>query len=127
MNDFIDWAASNDYVLMWSCYLLGVIGLLIVAWRLTRNWPKWLSISLRFMGACLLLVPALVDKERELYAPALIVGPFEWIAKGPEYAEPAVSALILWMAVGLVVLVIGHIGARLLKRKNTSTPEQAPS
>ncbi|MFK7733346.1 MAG: hypothetical protein AB8B48_17130 [Pseudomonadales bacterium] len=120
MNDFLDWAASNDYMLMWLLYLLGVVGLLIVAWRLTRSWPRWLSISLRFIGACLLLVPALVDSERGLYAPALVVGPFEWLSKSPEHAEPAVSALIMWTGIALVVIVIAQLGSYFLRRKTAT-------
>lgn len=118
MNNFLDWAVSNDYMVMWSLYLLGVVGLLIVAWRLTRSWPKWLSVSLRFVGACLLLVPAVVDKESELYAPALVVGPFEWLSKSPEHAAPAISALIMWTGIALVVMVVAQLGTHFLRRKS---------
>lgn len=128
MNDFLNWAASNDYLLMWSLYLLGVIGLLIVAWRLTRSWPKWLSVSLRFVGACLLLVPAVVDKEQGLYAPALVVGPFEWLSKSPEHAAPAISALIMWTGIALIVIVIAQLGTHFLRRKTVdpSGPKTEP-
>lgn len=127
MNNFLDWAANNDYMLMWLLYLLGAMGLLIVVWRLTRSWPKWLGMSVRFVGACVLLVPALVDSERQLYAPALIVGPFEWLSKSPEAAEPAISALILWAGVALAVVVLTQLAAYFLRRKprTNATQEQA--
>ncbi len=126
MNNFLDWAANNDYMLMWLLYLLGVVGLLIVAWRLTRSWPKWLSVSVRFIGACLLLVLAVVDKERELYAPALVVGPFEWLSKSPEHAEPAISALILWAGVALVLIVLVQLGAHFWRRKSATQASEPP-
>lgn len=126
MNNFLEWAANNDYMLMWLVYLLGVVGLLVVAWRLTRSWPKWLSVSLRFVGACLLLVPAVVDQERELYAPALVVGPFEWLSKSPEDAEPAISALIMWTGVALVVIVLAQLAAHFLRRKSPDHTHPEP-
>ncbi len=126
MNSFLDWAASNDYLLMWLLYLLGVVGLLIVAWRLTRSWPRWLSVSLRFLGACLLLVPALVDKDKELYAPALVVGPFEWLSKSPEHAEPAISALIFWTGIALIVIVIAQLASHFLRRQSSTRQSSEP-
>ncbi|MFK8018268.1 MAG: hypothetical protein AB8B86_00725 [Pseudomonadales bacterium] len=106
MTDFVDWAASNDYLVMWAVYLLGVVGLLIVAWRLTRSWPRWLSLSLRFILACLLLVPAMVESERHQYAPAWVVAPFDWLSKGPEQAAPAINALLLWTLGALAVVLL---------------------
>ena len=106
MTDFVDWAASNDYLVMWAVYLLGVVGLLIVAWRLTRSWPSWLGLSLRFILACLLLVPAMVESERDQYAPAWVVAPFDWLSKGPEQAAPTINALLSWTLGALAIVLL---------------------
>lgn len=106
MSGFIEWAASNDYFAMWGLYLLGVVGLLIVIWRLTRRWPTWLTVSLRVLFASLLLAPINVAVDATLYAPAIIVAPFEWLVNGPDLAAPAIAQLITLTGTAVLVLLL---------------------
>lgn len=124
MQRLIDFA-SNDYTLVWAIYLLGAIGLLVVIWRISRNWPAWLRVALRFVSACLLLVPAVVDAERSLYAPALIAIPFEWIVGGADDVAAALTALIQWSLLALLLLLIAQLGAHFLKRRRAAAPVPA--
>lgn len=126
MTDFIEWASSNDYLLAWLVYLLGVVGLLIVAWRLSRSWPRWLSLSLRFVFACMLLVPAVVESERVQYAPALVVAPFNWITQGPDQAQPAITALVYWTIGALLLVAVFNAIQYGLRRKQPQVKSDNP-
>lgn len=104
MEGLMNWAGNNDHTFMWVVYLLGSIGLLLVLWRLTRNWNGLLRFPLLAIGACVLLVPRLVTEEGGLYAPALAVAPLKWLSGGLEAASPALFSIVGWIAAALALL-----------------------
>ncbi len=64
---------ANDYLLAWIAYAVAALGGLLVWFRLTRPFWRWLREPLRLIMAVLLLTPTLVDAERGIYAPALAI------------------------------------------------------
>ncbi len=120
MSNFIEWAMNSEYFLSWAIYMLGVVGVLIVAWRMTRPWHAWLKLPLRALLAALLLAPVSVGKEAVFQAPAWVVTPFEWLIGGKETAMPPTYTLMLFGAAALVLLGILILGQTVLKRSSTS-------
>ncbi len=126
MSGFMDWAVNNDYFVMWLLYLLGVAGVMLVLWRLSRAWPAWLSTTVRLMSLGLLVAPTLIPAERPRYAPAIIVAPFEWLDGGASGAADAVSSLLLGAAVALLAVLL-VIAAGAVVRRRAQAANEAPA
>ncbi len=116
MNSLREMGLINEYTVTWCIYLLACIGIFIVVWRISRNWPVFLRQALRFIVACIILVPVEVETGKEPLAPAFIVATFESVTNSPEGAVPALVALVL--ATILALLVYGAwLGGKHFYRK----------
>lgn len=116
MNSLQEMGLVNEYTVTWCIYLLACIGIFIVAWRISRSWPVFLRQALRFIVACIILVPVEVEPGKEALAPAFIVATFESVTNDPEGAVPALVALVL--ATILALLVYGAwLGGKYFYRK----------
>lgn len=93
----------NDYTIAWCVYLLASVGIFMVVWRLSRSWPALLRHALRFLFACIILVPVAVVPGEDALAPAFIVAIFEIAAGNADGAVTALSALALAVVLALLV------------------------
>lgn len=119
MTEFLSWATASEYFLSWLIYLSGVVGCLLVAWRLSASWPVWLGRAFRLLAAALLLPPAIVSEGKYFLAPAFIVAPFEWFSYGPERAESAIASLSVALGIALIVYLVTPILSALLRKFTT--------
>ena len=87
---------TNDYLLAWIAYAVAALGGLLVWFRLTRPFWRWLREPLRLIMAVLLLTPTLVDAERGLYAPALAISAMDLAFKVGNSSLQAVVDLAMF-------------------------------
>ena len=87
---------TNDYLLAWIAYAVAALGGLLVWFRLTRPFWRWLREPLRLIMAVLLLTPTLVDAERGLYAPALAISAMDLAFKVGNSSLQAVVDLAMY-------------------------------
>ncbi len=120
MNALQDSGFINDYTIGWSIYLLAAIGIFMVVWRCSRSWPTWLRQGLRFIVACVVLVPAQVDTAKEAMAPAFIVAVFDGVSGNSEGAATALSSLALAIVLGLLFYSVWLIGKYFYNKKRTA-------
>ena len=66
---------ENEYMMAWGVYLLAVVGLGAVWWRLTRPIPvRWLQNLFRVLYFALLVTPAVVVEDNPAHmAPAAMI------------------------------------------------------
>ncbi len=116
MNALQDTGLINDYTVSWCIYLLAAIGIFVVVWRCSRSWRLWLRQGLRFIVACVLLVPAQVETAKEALAPAFIVAIFDGATGNSEGAATALSSLALALLLGLLFYGV-WLGSKHVYRK----------
>ncbi len=103
----------EEYIIGWAVYLVAVIGLLAVFWRMTRSIP-WLYFkqSLRLVVAALLLLPATIEAMPTYWAPAWVKGLLHLIFSGVEGFWPVGRSLLIGvlftLVVYLVLLIVTH-------------------
>ncbi len=117
MNAMQDTGFMNGYTISWGIYLLAAIGIFTVVWRCSRSWPTWLRQGLRFIVACIVLVPAQVDTANEALAPAFIIAIFDGVLGNSEGAATALSSLALAIILGLLFYGVWLAGKRFYKKK----------
>lgn len=120
MNKLQEMGLVNEYTVTWCIYLLACIGVFIVVWRISRSWPLFPRQALRFIVACIVLVPVEVEAGKELLAPAFIVAIFEVVTKGGDGAVPALSALVLATILALLVYCAWWAGKYFYRKKYAS-------
>jgi hypothetical protein len=124
----------EEYIIGWAVYLLAVLGILAVFWRMTRAIP-WFYVkqSLRLIVATLFLVPTFVEKQittasMEYLAPAWVKGVLQLVFSSPEKALP-VGKMLLICILGayifyLLLLIVQYLlQQHKLSRKQKSKPK----
>ncbi len=115
---------ANDYTGVWLLYLLGAAGCLAVLYRITR-WLWWfVREPLWLLATVVLLTPTLIDPERSLYAPAIAVTALDMLFDLGSNAWRAVSDLVLYGLIGLLLYLV-FVGVRWFLGRDAE-PEQAP-
>lgn len=96
---------SLSYIAAWLVYLLSALGLVLVFWRLTRNMRlRRTRRALRALVAVFLFTPILIEQEHQWFAPAYLVGGYDWILGNNERAIEA--GLYLSLAYSIMIIVI---------------------
>ncbi len=103
----------EEYVVAWLAYLVCVLGVLSVFWRITRALP-WLYCkqSLRLIVASMLLVPAQVEESPLFWAPAWVKamlvfvfsGTDELMSVGKLVLTGTLFALIVYFTLSIIML-----------------------
>ena len=117
MNKMQEMGLINDYTISWSIYLLAAVGMFIVVWRCSRNWPALLRQGLRFIVACVVLVPAQVETAKDALAPAFIVAIFDGATGNAEGAATALSSLALAIVLGSILYGVWLTGKMFYRKK----------
>ncbi|UZE97797.1 hypothetical protein [Alkalimarinus alittae] len=106
---------SQSYLIAWGIYLLSALGLIIVFWRMTRSIPfKDVKKVLRLVGVVLLLTPVDLGLEATWFAPAYLVGGYEWIIGNSHLAIKAGIHLLGALTLLTALLTLEYIVRKLL-------------
>ncbi len=109
----------QEYTIGWLAYILSVMGLLIVTWRLFRG-VRWSYLRGLIQVSVLVFLATPAIGDAQYWAPAWIIAALELLFGGIEGAMP--SILIIGKVLGVAVLaytVISLIGL-LFRRPNVS-------
>lgn len=114
----------QEYLGAWLVYIVCVVGLLAVFWRITKHLPWfYLKQCLRLTVASLLLVPAVVEGNTLYWAPAWIKGLLSLIFSGGEGFWPIgkllLIAVIASFIIYLLLLIIQHFYRQRSQAKTT--------
>ena len=107
-------ANPNPLALAWVVYALASVLLIIVGWRVTRNWrPVVLGRLLRVWLAVLLMTPAYVEAGINAVAPAWVVTLFIAAGDGLEAARIGWLPLAAALALSTAVILVGALVQQL--------------
>ncbi|MDX1695892.1 MAG: hypothetical protein R3208_19160 [Ketobacteraceae bacterium] len=110
---------GNEYLMAWGIYLVAVIGLGAVWWRITRPLApvRWLQNLLRVLYFALLVTPAVVVAENSArMAPAAMI----WILETTLVEDAQnVSRVYAPLAVAALVGALIALGEAVLHRRGT--------
>ncbi|WP_250658414.1 hypothetical protein [Alkalimarinus coralli] len=110
---------SQSYLIAWGCYLLSAIGLIIVFWRMTRSIPyKDLTKILRLVVVVLLLTPVDIGLDAKWFAPAYLVGGYEWVIGNTHLAVKAGMHLLGALTLLTALLTLEYVVRKLLHLHN---------
>lgn len=97
---------QSEYATLWSVYLLAMVGILFVWWRMTSIIPWYLPKQLlRIIVAVLLIVPAPVSLGEPEWAPALFVWLFDVALTHGDNPGRGLNYLLAGLAIALLVLL----------------------
>jgi len=106
---------SYSYIAAWLVYLLSALGLVLVFWRLTRRLSlRRTRRALRAMVAVLLFTPIVIVEDSFWFAPAYLVGGYDWILGNTERAVEAGIYLSAAYSLMVVVMLLEALLRRLL-------------
>jgi hypothetical protein len=112
----------QEYASGWLIYLLSVMGLLIVTWRLFRAIPWVYPRSIIFLTVLVLLVTPILG-DNGYWSPAWIVGSLEFLFGGLDSVLPVLRImLIVWLSTILLYTVIKLLFFR--GKKKTIAPRK---
>lgn len=106
---------SQSYLMAWGIYLLSATGLIIVFWRMTRSIPsKDIAKVLRMVVIVLLLTPVDIGLDAKWFAPAYLVGGYEWVIGNSHLAIKAGIHLLGALTLLTALLTLEYIVRKLL-------------
>ncbi len=106
---------DNEYLIAWSLYLVSVIGLGAVWWRITRPLPvRWLQNLLRVLYFALLVTPAVVVEDNATrMAPAAMI----WILETTLVEEGNIARVYAPLLLAAIAGAVIALGEALLNRR----------
>lgn len=106
-----------SFLWAWGAYLLGVVGLLLTGWRITRRLSSdWRHLLLVSVAALLLTPVALSGMDDLVLVPALFVVVLEGLFEDADGAALAGMLILGVWLVALVVSLIIQFGLRFARR-----------
>lgn len=106
---------SQSYLAAWGIYLLSALGMIIIFWRMTRSIPfKDVTKVLRLVVIVLLLTPVDIGNEYKWFAPAYLVGGYEWIVGHTQLAVKAGLHLLGALTLLTALLTLEYIVRKIL-------------
>lgn len=104
---------ASSYLLAWGAYVVSVLGMMAVAWRITRGWFWAFKTATRLLVVACLLTPIDVGIEKNWYAPAYLVAIYEQVLGNSEMALKAVSHIGIVLALLIAFSVLAWIIKKL--------------
>ena len=115
---------ASPYIQAWLIYLGGVIGCLLVFWRMTESvWP-FLQLFLRAIVATLLLMPIRLNPGEDYWVPTTIFVLMKTVTHEVAAALPGIRQLLLVAVVLVIASWIVH-GILLWRRAARRAEQQA--
>lgn len=114
-------SSSQEYLFSWGMYLLSVLGLMIVWWRMT-GWvrPPVLRNILRVSALVALLTPYPVPDQESFLAPALMMTFLEGLFYEAYGFARAGIPLILAVIIANIVYLVIDLGWQMFRRKRAA-------
>ena len=107
----------QEYGIGWLAYILSILGLLMVTWRLFRGVP-WSYVRGLILVSVLVFLATPAIGDAEYWAPAWIIGALELLFGGVESAMPSILIIgKIWGVAALIFTVLSVI-ALLFRRPN---------
>ena len=115
---------DNAYLTAIYVYVgAAIVGLLYLAWWLSRHWrPGWVTLVVLVLAA-LLLTPAYPKSGVSTMAPALIVAAFQIATQGVDAANHALRPLIFMSGLAIVFALL--LNMTLFRRRRVRKPPPA--
>lgn len=108
---------AQSYLVAWLVYSGALlVGLLILHGWLRRRISATALHTLLLLLAGLALAPAHPEEAPTIWAPALIVLPFDFLTLGADAASSALRSILAMLGLALVASLIVYLGRRLLGR-----------
>ncbi len=106
---------SQSYLVAWGIYLISALGLIVVFWRMTHSIPfRDVVKVLRLLVIVLLLTPVDVGIEQKWFAPAYLVGGYEWIIGNSVLAIKAGLHLLGALTLVMALFTLDYVVRKLL-------------
>ena len=101
-----------------AAYGLGVVGFLLVVWRVGRLLP-WRPLRwwLTWLYLCVVLTPWQGTEPEPYLAPAIIVAAFDFLDVGMEASLAVLKPMIQALVVGTLVIVLAGIALKIRDMK----------
>ena len=101
---------NESYMIAWLIYLVAGLGALVIMnFWLRGGVATGARHTIILLLAGLAFAPARPGPEQDLWAPALIVMPFEWLTSGYEAAIPALGSILNMLGLCLVASVLVYL------------------
>jgi hypothetical protein len=116
---------QGDYIAAWSVYLIGAAVFSALAWRVLRR-LRWreLAILLQAWLLALLLTPARVLPDQDIFAPALMVFVLDSLTIEPVAGIRALIPLVLALFAAAVAAALLAVGYRVHRRRQQAKAAQ---
>lgn len=108
-----------------AAYGLGVVGFLLVVWRVGRLFPwrplRWWLI---WLYLCVVLTPWQGTEPEPYLAPAIIVAAFDFLDVGMQASLAILKPMIQALVIGTLVIVLAGIALKIREMKRyRATPD----
>lgn len=110
----------QEYSMAWLVYVLAIIGLLIVTWRLFRAVPSVYIRRIILVTVAVLFVTPVIG-ESSYWAPAWIVGALEFLFSGLEGIMRILNILFTVWCVAIVLYSVLHLAFFRRKKGDAAT------
>ena len=105
---------DNEYMMAWGLYLVAVVGLGAVWWRITRPISvRWLQNCFRVVYFSLLVTPCLVVADTPRMAPAFMI----WILESTIVESENVARVYVPLTLTVVIGLVLAFGEALFQRR----------
>lgn len=116
--------SSQEYLVSWGLYLLGVLGLMIVWWVMTQRIRLgWLRNMLRITVLVALLMPYPVPEQEAFLAPALMMTFVEGLFFEKYGFAHAGIPLVLAIVLANILYLVVDLSWQALRRKRGASEE----
>jgi len=117
-------AFENYQTWSWAIYALSALLVMLVTFRITRNWNTGVKAFLRVTILVLMAVPWYVDGTQGVMAPAFTISVFEGLTSGGNQWMRAGLPLLSVLVISYFVLVIGLWISRKKETDSTESDEE---
>lgn len=117
--------STQEYLISWGVYLLSVLGLMVVWWRMSF-WlrPPALRNVVRLSAAIALLTPYPVPGQEAFLAPALMMTFLEGLFFEAYGFKHAGIPLLMAVLIANIIYLVADLGWQMVKRKRQPVREE---
>ncbi|MCP5161824.1 MAG: hypothetical protein H7A00_09180 [Hahellaceae bacterium] len=104
----------DGYLTAWLAYLVAALILCFVGWKISARWSwRRVKMFLRMLMIVVLFTPINISSNGAWFAPAYLVGGYEWLLGNTELSTQAFFNLTVALAVGISLLLLNAVVKKL--------------